>query len=64
MSPDRLKYRRMFIDLYCQSSEADDPEGPWQGPDAAVGGRSFEAFKFWLGLPNNLYQSEWDWREP
>ena len=25
--------------------------------------RSLEALKFWLGLPNSLYQSDWNWRE-
>ena len=62
ISADRLKYKRLFIELYSDLKGNDSPlnSATRASPKS---NKSVEAFKFWLGLPNHYYRGEWDWRD-
>ncbi len=55
---DKTKYKRMFIELYSdlytsQHTSQRRRDKSEEKRDAA------EAFKFWVGLPNKYYSSDW-----
>ncbi|CAI5511913.1 unnamed protein product [Closterium sp. Naga37s-1] len=65
LAPDRLKYKRMLItSLSSRRHRAlSSLSTATAAPDEFPGSRGFEALKFWLGLPNRLYESDWSWRD-
>ncbi|CAI5951105.1 unnamed protein product [Closterium sp. NIES-65] len=65
LAPDRLKYKRMLItSLSSRRHRALSSLSTTTAvPDDFPGSRGFEALKFWLGLPNRLYESDWSWRD-
>ena len=66
ISADRLKYKRLFIELYSDLKEGGKGnEVPLNSATRASPkqNKSLEAFKFWLGLPNHYYRGDWEWRD-
>ncbi|CAI5511912.1 unnamed protein product [Closterium sp. Naga37s-1] len=65
LAPERLKYKRMLItSLSSRRHRAlSSLSTATAAPDEFPGSRGFEALKFWLGLPNRLYESDWSWRD-
>eukprot|EP00850_Spirogloea_muscicola_P015474 SM000118S25617 [mRNA] locus=s118:289931:294469:- [translate_table: standard] len=61
---DKLKYKRTFIELYSDlyPKAITEAATPQSGERALEWARHLEQFKFWLGLPNDYYRREWDWR--
>jgi hypothetical protein len=55
---DRIKYKRMFVELHSKlyTSKYTSQSRRDRTSDAR---RAVEAFKFWVGLPNNYYASDW-----
>lgn len=60
MAINRRKYGELF---------AEEQERPWRGTRTQIIERSprandfVERFKAWLGLDNNYYQRDWNWRD-
>lgn len=56
--PKKTKYKRMFVELHSRIYTSKHASPARQARRSAQK-RAAEAFKFWLGLPNNYYESEW-----
>ncbi|KAJ7516979.1 hypothetical protein O6H91_21G007300 [Diphasiastrum complanatum] len=58
IAADKTKYKRMFIELY--SDLYTSKHASQRRRDrSAERRRAVEAFKFWVGLPNKYYESDW-----
>lgn len=56
--PKKTKYKRMFVELHSRIYTSRHAS-PARQARRVQKKRAAEAFKFWLGLPNNYYESEW-----
>ncbi|CAI5475986.1 unnamed protein product [Closterium sp. Yama58-4] len=65
LAPDKLKYKRMLITSLSSRRlrTLSSLSTTTAAADEFPGSRGFEALKFWLGLPNRLYESDWSWRD-
>ncbi|XP_057865909.2 pentatricopeptide repeat-containing protein At3g09650, chloroplastic [Cryptomeria japonica] len=55
---NKTKYKRMFVELHSRLYTSKHASQARQARRAEQK-RALEAFKFWVGLPNNYYESEW-----
>ncbi|CAM6110131.1 unnamed protein product [Calypogeia fissa] len=56
---DKIKYKRMFIELYSTLYTSKHASARRRAKSAERRS-AVDAFKFWLGLPNQYYQTDWD----
>lgn len=56
--PKKTKYKRMFVEMHSRIYTSRHASPARQARRVAQK-RAAEGFKFWLGLPNNYYESEW-----
>ena len=57
---DKEKYKRLLAELQRREGQ----QRPLGDDGPPVRNESLERFKFWLGMPNNLYGGgDWDWRD-
>jgi hypothetical protein len=58
ISPNKTKYTRIYVEMHSRMFTSKHASKARQ--DRRVERkRAAEAFKFWLGLPNSYYGSEW-----
>ncbi|BFI24604.1 protein MpPPR_16 [Marchantia polymorpha subsp. ruderalis] len=55
---DKVKYKRMFIELYSNLYTSQHASAKRRAKSADKR-KAVDAFKFWLGLPNQYYQTDW-----
>ncbi|KAL3676741.1 hypothetical protein R1sor_026689 [Riccia sorocarpa] len=55
---DKVKYKRMFIELYSNLYTSKHASARRRAKSAEKR-KAVDAFKFWLGLPNQYYQTDW-----
>ncbi|KAM0941268.1 putative tetratricopeptide-like helical domain superfamily [Dioscorea sansibarensis] len=58
ISPNRAKYKRIYVEMHSRMFTSKHASRARQDRRAERK-RAAEAFKFWLGLPNEYYGSEW-----
>lgn len=57
-SPNKTKYRRIYVEMHSRMFTSKHASRARQDRRRERK-RAAEAFKFWLGLPNSYYESEW-----
>ncbi|XP_056170549.1 pentatricopeptide repeat-containing protein At3g09650, chloroplastic [Syzygium oleosum] len=58
ISPNKTKYKRIYVEMHSRMFTSKHASQARQARRAERK-RSAEAFKFWVGLPNSYYASEW-----
>uniref|UniRef100_A0A0E0LTG0 Pentacotripeptide-repeat region of PRORP domain-containing protein n=1 Tax=Oryza punctata TaxID=4537 RepID=A0A0E0LTG0_ORYPU len=58
MEPNKAKYKRMYVDLHSRMFTSKHASQARQDRRRERK-RAAEAFKFWLGLPNSYYATDW-----
>eukprot|EP00262_Sarcandra_glabra_P006495 TRINITY_DN18820_c0_g1_i1.p1 TRINITY_DN18820_c0_g1~~TRINITY_DN18820_c0_g1_i1.p1 ORF type:complete len:730 (-),score=108.89 TRINITY_DN18820_c0_g1_i1:340-2529(-) len=58
ISPNKTKYKRIYVDMHSKMFTSKHASKARQDRRSERK-RAAEAFKFWLGLPNSYYGSEW-----
>jgi len=58
VAPNKTKYRKMYIEMHSRMFTSKHASQARQDRRRERK-RAAEAFKFWLGLPNSYYGSEW-----
>jgi hypothetical protein len=57
---DKAKHKRLFQELYAREERWKRTQrGGRSAASASNSNAALQRFKFWLGLPNSYYTSEW-----